>query len=113
MPKITLEIPNELLLQLEVWGDRLPELLERSLKTPAIPAQIYQYILNFLVSNPTPEEILAFAPTAEMQERLQTLLELNRSGNLTELEEKELREYEKIEHLIVMLKSGSLPYVKN
>jgi len=48
-----------------------------------------------------------------MQEPLQTLLELNRSGNLTELEETELREYEKIEHLIVMLKSGSLPYVKN
>ncbi len=49
---------------------RLPESLALSLQQPAVPAQIYRYILDFLDSNPTPEQIAEFKPTPEMQERL-------------------------------------------
>lgn len=64
-----------------------------------------------MASQPTPEEILAFRPTAEMQERLQTLLSRAKAGDLNAIEQKELDEYERIEHLIVMVKSGNLPYI--
>lgn len=74
MAKITLDIPDELWDQLIQVGERLPELLALSLQQTAIPAHIYRYILDFLASQPTSEQIIAFRPTSEMIERLQTLL---------------------------------------
>ena len=112
MAKITLEVPDELSEQLAQIGNRLPELLALSIQQPPLPARIYQYILNFLASEPTPEEILAFRPTAEMQSRLQTLLARSQAGELTTTEQRELDEYERIEHLMIMLKAGNLPYLK-
>jgi hypothetical protein len=109
MPKITLEIPEELSDQLTRVGDRLPELLALSLKQPVLSAHIYYYILNFITSNPNPEEIAAFSPTLEMQQRLRTLLERDRAGELTAAEHLELDEYERIEHLVIMFKAGNLP----
>jgi len=109
--KITLEVPDELREQLAQVGDRLPELLALSLQQPPLPARIYHYILNFLASQPTPEEILAFRPTPEMQIRLQTLLARSQAGEITLPEQQELDEYERIEHLIVMLKAGSLSHL--
>ncbi len=111
MPKITIEVPEELSVALTQFGDRLPELLALSLQQPALPSHIYRYILNFLVSNPTPEQIADFRPTPEMQERLHTLLRGSKSGELTPTDQKELDEYEQIEHLVIMLKAGSLPYI--
>ena len=113
MAKITLEVPDSLKEQLAQVGDRLPELLALSLQQPPLPAQIYHYILDFLASQPTPSEIVAFRPTPEMQQRLKTLLRRNQAGELTEMEKKELDEYERIEHLMVMLKAGNLPYLTN
>jgi len=46
-----------------------------------------------------------------MQTRLQTLLVRSKAGELTPLKQREIDEYERIEHLIVMLKAGSLPHV--
>lgn len=111
MPKITLEVSEELSQQLAQVGDRLPELLALSLQQPAVPAQIYRYILNFLASNPTPEQIAEFKPTLEMQERLRTLLARSNAGELTPTELKELDEYERIEHLVVIIKAGNLSYL--
>jgi hypothetical protein len=107
--KITLEVSDELSEQLAQVGERLPELLALSLQQPPLPSRIYQYILDFLVNKPTPEQILAFRPNTEMQERLKTLLTRHKAGELTPTEQKELDEFERIEHLIVMLKAGSLP----
>ncbi|OUL34172.1 hypothetical protein BV372_14565 [Nostoc sp. T09] len=111
MVKITLEVPEELSHKLVQLGDRLPELLALSLEQPPLPTRVYQYILDFLVSNPTSEQILAFRPTAEMQERMQTLLRRNKAGELNPTEQKELDEYERIEHLIIMLKTGNLSHL--
>ena len=112
MVKITLEVPDELSEQLLQMGDRLPKFLALSLQQPPLPAKIYQYILEFLASKPTPEQIIAFHPTAQMQERLKTLLTLSKTGKLTTTEQQELDEYERIEHIIVMLKAGSFPYLE-
>jgi hypothetical protein len=112
MVKITLEVPDELSKKLTELGDRLPELLSQSLESHPLPTRVYRYILSFLASNPTIQEVAEFRPTAEMQERLQTLLLRNQAGTLAEIEQRELDEYERIEHLIVMLKAGNLKFLK-
>ena len=112
MPTITLDVPQELSERLQQEGDRLPELLALSLDQPALPARTYRYILDFLASQPTTEEILAFRPTPAMVSRLQTLVEREKTGQLTKIEQEELDEYEQIEHLMVMIKAGSLPFLK-
>lgn len=112
MPKITLEVSEELSQQLAQVGDRLPELLALSLQQPAIPGHIYRYILDFLSSNPSPQQIAEFKPTPEMQERLRTLLTRCKTNQLTPNEIKELNEYEQIEHLIIMMKAGNLTCLK-
>jgi hypothetical protein len=43
-----------------------------------------------------------------MQERLRTLLTRSQAGTLTSTELQELDEYERIEHLVVMIKAGKL-----
>ena len=111
MPTITLDVPEELSDQLAAVRDQLPELLTRTLQQPTLPAHIYRYVLQFLASNPTPQQIASFGPTPEMQERLRTLLARNSDGELTPAERIELDEYERIEHLMVMIKAGSLPYL--
>jgi hypothetical protein len=112
MVKITLEVPEELSEKLEKLGDRLPEFLSQSLKQIGLPSSVYRYILNFLASNPTHQQISDFRPTAEMQERLKTLMMGSETGTLTANELSELDEYEHIEHLIVMLKAGNLQFLQ-
>lgn len=111
MATISIDIPDELSAQLEQVRDRLPELLALSLQQPAVPAHIYRAILDFLATRPTPAEIAAFRPAPEMQERLATLLARSRDGQLTPAEQAELDEFERIEHVMVLLKAGSLPYL--
>lgn len=108
MATLTIEIPDELMEQLYPFRDQLPELLRRGLQPLALPAQVYRYILDFLASQPSPEEVAGFRPTSEMQDRLRYLLGRERDGELSTDEHQELNEYERIEHLMVMLKSGSL-----
>src|SRR5258708_37782496 len=103
MPTITLEVPDDLADQLAHVRDRLPEWLDLSLRQPALPAHIYRYILDFLASNPTPEQLSKFGPTPEMTARLRTLLAREAAGELTGAEQNELDEYERTEHLIVMI----------
>jgi hypothetical protein len=83
-------------------------LLALSLQQPALPAHIYRSILDFLASQPTIEQLAAFGPTPEMTERLQTLLARQAAGAITPTEMAELDEYERIEHLLIMLKAGAL-----
>jgi hypothetical protein len=113
MATLTIEIPDELMEQLAPVHDQLPELLSRCLSLSALSAQVYRYILDFLTSQPTPAQIAAFRPTPAMQERLQYLLDRSQAGNITTNESQELEEYEQIEHLIVLLKSGNLPYLNH
>lgn len=111
MTTITLEVPDELSELIAQAGDRLPELLEQSLRQPALPAHIYRYILDFLASNPPAEAIASFGPNLEMKERLQTLIARENAGDITHVEKVELDEYERLEHLMVMIKAGSLNYL--
>jgi len=108
MVTITLDVSDDIAAQLNAAGDRLPELVALSLRQPAVPAHIYRFIVDFLASNPSPQDIATFGPTAEMQERLLTLLNRSHTADLTTAEQAELDEYEQIEHLMVLIKSRNL-----
>ena len=68
------------------------------------PASAQDEVYEFLLSQPTPEQIIAFRPSPEAEERLSYLLDVNRSDRLTKEEQFELDEYLKLEHWMRMLK---------
>ncbi|PZD70254.1 hypothetical protein C1752_14867 [Acaryochloris thomasi RCC1774] len=111
MATLTIEIPDDLMEQVAPIRDQIPELLRRCLQPATLSAQVYRYILDFLASQPTPDQIADFRPTTEMQQRLTYLLDRNAAETITSEECQELDEYEQIEHLIILLKSGNLPYL--
>jgi hypothetical protein len=112
MTTITLELADDLAKSITAVRHRLPEIIALGLnKLSPLPAQAYAYILSFIASGPTPEQLMAFRPTPEMQERLEALLEKSRSDTLTDLERQELEEYERIEHVVIMLKARAFPYL--
>lgn len=61
-------------------------------------------ILDFLLSNPSPEEVLQLRPSDETQERLRYLLDGNRNDKLTDAEKGELERYLQLEHFVRRLK---------
>ena len=61
-------------------------------------------VLDFLVSAPTPEAIIALRPSPAAQERLRLLLDAKREDALTEVERAELDSYLQLEHFVRRLK---------
>ncbi len=61
-------------------------------------------VLDFLLSAPTPEQIIALRPSATMQERLAWLLDGNRNNTLNDAERAELKSYLELEHFVRRLK---------
>jgi len=60
MATITIEVPDERKDRTGADGSRLPELLLYLVQQPAGTAHIYRYILNFMASQPTKEQYIAF-----------------------------------------------------
>jgi len=65
---------------------------------------ILDEILDFLVSTPTPEQIIAFGPSEALQERVSDLLDRNHNGLLAAEENHELEEISRMNHFMSMLK---------
>ncbi|MEA5624036.1 hypothetical protein [Nostoc sp. UHCC 0251] len=122
MAKLTIQIPDELAGQLEALQSRLPQLLwllldadvQQTSEQPKVNAQtvevseVYQEVLDFLIKRPTPEEIIAFKVSSQIQMQLEALLEKNRSASLTQMELAQLDVYEQLEHLMILLKARAM-----
>jgi hypothetical protein len=61
-------------------------------------------VLDFLVSTPTPEQIIAFRPSEVAQERVRDLLDRNRNGTLSTEENEELDEISRMNDFVSLLK---------
>jgi hypothetical protein len=116
MTTITLEVPDELAAQLASRREQLPKLLslalelvatEPPLAAPASPVShlVFEEMLDFLASGPTPEQITAFKISPSAQERLEELLDKNREQGLTGKEAAELDVYEQVNHVFLLLKA--------
>lgn len=103
---MTMQVPEELAKQIRPIRNWLPTIIELSLirfKTLAtIPAS---EVIEFLSSNPSSQEVINYQASEQTQTRLQRLLALNEAGMLSKLEHVELDELQKLEHVIIMLKS--------
>ena len=66
---------------------------------------IQEEVLTFLLSSPTPQQIIDFHASEAAQERLRYLLDANRQGILSDEERAELDEASHINHFIILLKA--------
>ena len=69
-------------------------------------------IARFLANHPTPEEIVAFHPSAEVADRAYELIHTERDGSLTEEERQELESYVVIEYLMELVKLEAQRHAK-
>jgi hypothetical protein len=69
---------------------------------------VWDEVDEFLISTPTPEQILAFRPSEKTRNRLQMLLEANQEGRLTPSEHAELDEHMALENFMRRLKVKAL-----
>lgn len=106
MVQITLHLTEEFAQKVEPFSKWLPTILELSLvgfRTQT--TQTATEIIEFLSSDPLPQDMLNYHISERAQERLQRLLALNEAALLGPQEQLELDEIEKIEHIMVMLKA--------
>lgn len=121
MVELTIQVSHDVAQRLESIHGYLPELLAHIAETlptsppatlPLLDASgladippAYTEIINFLTTGPTHQEIIAFKVSTKAQARIRTLLDQNREGTLTDIEQAELDLYEQIEHVMIMLKA--------
>ena len=106
MASVTLNLSEQLKARVEPFGRWLPAILEVSLlalKTPAYEAA--SELIEFLVSNPSPQAVHDYRLSEFARKRVEILLEENRESGLSEDAEKELDEYLKLEHIVRMVKA--------
>lgn len=70
-------------------------------------------IMVLLISQPTPEQILAVRPSPQLQTRVNKLLTLNKTEGLSRLEETELDRYLTLEHLVRLAKARAFQQLKD
>jgi hypothetical protein len=115
--EITLKVPEELATRLRPVEEDLPQILELGIREwharreagfPGMAA-----VLEALASLPTPEEVLALRPSAALQERIEELLDKNRSGGLSPEEQREWEQYQYVEHLVRLAKERAALRLKS
>ncbi|HVU09860.1 MAG TPA: hypothetical protein VHD90_01230 [Phototrophicaceae bacterium] len=77
------------------------------------PASIQDEVLGFLLSSPTPEQIIVFHASDAAQQRLRYLLDSSREGTLSDVEHAELEEASQINHFVTRLKAKAHQTLQN
>ncbi|NEQ99319.1 MAG: hypothetical protein F6K30_21865 [Cyanothece sp. SIO2G6] len=118
MVELTLQISDELAERLKPLQNQLPQLLEQLIQVdnganlasqigsvPDSGTLVYAEVLDFLLTRPTPQQIVDYKVSPQSQERLHVLLTRNREASLTVVETQELDTYEQLEHFMILLKA--------
>ena len=117
MQQIMVDVPDEIAERLASRLDELPQILALGLRevnaNPASGFSGLSEVLEFLVKLPSPQEILALRLSPEVQAEVDLLLEKNRSGGLSALEQCLWQQYEYVEHLVRMAKAQVLLKLKS
>ncbi|MBN2303854.1 MAG: hypothetical protein JXQ72_05225 [Anaerolineae bacterium] len=66
---------------------------------------VFSEITDFLATNPTPEEIIAYHLPDDLQARAHELLELNGEGALTDTGREEMLDFVRVEEMMSLLKA--------
>ena len=70
--------------------------------------RIYVQLVSFITSRPTIEDLAHFQLSRENEAYISTLLEANQTRRLSDAEAATLQEYDRIEHLLTMIKLTAL-----
>jgi len=65
----------------------------------------YLEIIDFIAAGTTPGAVASFRPSAEAQQRVSELLQLEKQGELSPEERAELDHFEELEHILRMAKA--------
>jgi hypothetical protein len=106
MVQMTMQVSDALAKIIQPISLWLPTIIELSLigfKTLATATAAE--VIQFLSTIPDDQDVLAYHVSKQSQQRLQRLLALNKAGMLSASEQLELDELERIEHVIIMLKT--------
>ncbi len=113
MSQLIVEIPEDLAIRLRPYVSELPQILELGLRhfdpvgyvePDSDVFKELNRVIEFLNTSPTPEEIIALRPSKLLQTYINELLEKNRNGDLTEVEEAWWERFEHVEHLVRIAK---------
>jgi hypothetical protein len=74
--------------------------------------QVYAKVVTSMLTGMTPEQVLAFKPTAEMQDRASELLHTLKSSKLTPDKLAELNHLREVEAIIRLAKARAYQHVK-
>lgn len=114
MATFTLELPDELAGNIQtdtlsaLWREFISAKLAKVstvAKGKKAPAPIYHEPLDFLASQPTREQVIAYRISPVAQERLSDLLYRNREESLTPAERAELDTYLHLSDWLTLLKA--------
>lgn len=109
--EITLTVPEELAKELNQQED-FAHVLELGLRElnakSALGFSSTTEVIETLASLPTPQQVLELHPSPQLQERIQTLLEKNRTVGLSDEEQQEWASYEFAEHIVRLAKAHAL-----
>lgn len=106
MVQLTMQVPEDLAKRIQPIRSWLPTILELSLVGfRTLATETATETIHFLLTNPSPQEVLNYHASERAQQRLRRLLALNEAGLLGETEQLELDELQRIEHTIIMLKA--------
>ncbi|MEQ8676188.1 MAG: hypothetical protein RLP44_09875 [Aggregatilineales bacterium] len=77
------------------------------------PETLFDEVIDFLTSSPSPEQIIEFEPSARLSTRLHYLLDQNQADEITSEEQSELDEFLQMNHFVNMLKIRAREKVAN
>jgi hypothetical protein len=73
----------------------------------------YQEVIDFIAAGTTPQNVIAFRPSEESQQRVSDLLAREKAGELTPSDKLELDHYMQIEHLMRLAKARARDFLPN
>jgi len=75
-------------------------------------AKSYDEIVDFIAKGTTPESVIAFRPSAALQERVAELSERASDGTISGGELSELEDCLQLEHIMVMAKARAKQHIQ-
>ena len=114
---MTVTITDDLAKKLKPYAAQFPEILEMGIRAWCARSEPgysgVNDVLEKLAALPTPEEVLALRPTALLQDRLDALLEKNRTAGLSVHDQREWDQCAFLEHLVRLAKANAIRKIKH
>ncbi|MCP4359225.1 MAG: hypothetical protein GY796_14520 [Chloroflexi bacterium] len=107
MVQVTMQVSDELAQRIQPISAWLPTIIELSLVGfQTLATATATEVTQFLLKNPSPQDVLNYHVSEQAQARLRRLLALNEAGMLAKKEQLELDELQRLEHILVLLKAN-------